>query len=146
MAFRLRGHQLRGPEAAQPLSGARPPARRGTGSAGCQRASVGGGTQSVASIPMHRRRFMCYPVRSLFSLEAQSSRLFVCLLCLFFLPKGFKGASFVVVGLSIVGVQTDGLLISSEGFLIALEVVEGSALAIVGLSKVGVQADGLLIS
>ncbi len=49
-----------------------------------------------------------------------------------------------MVGKSIVGAQVDGLLISSECLLIALEVIEGIALVVVGSSKVGVQVDGLL--
>ena len=56
-----------GREAARTMAGARTmSARRGTVSAWCQRASVGGCTQSVAPIPIHKRRFTSYPVPSLF--------------------------------------------------------------------------------
>jgi len=67
-------------------------------------------------------------------------------LSLFVLPKGLKRESFVVVGSSKVGVQADGLLISGERFLVALEIAEGIALAEVSVGIVGVQVDGLLIS
>src|SRR5215472_9527704 len=58
MAFSLCDRELLGPEAARTLSGAGTSARRGAVSAWRQRASIGGCTQSVASIPMHRRRFI----------------------------------------------------------------------------------------
>ncbi len=50
-----------------------------------------------------------------------------------------------MVSIGIVGIETDGLLIGSQGLLVALEVVENIAFIVVSYCNVGIEADGLLI-
>src|ERR1051326_8707238 len=70
----------------------------------------------------------------------------MCLLRLLFLPQAIKSTAFAIVGIGIVGIETDSLVVSGEGILIALEIVEIKALVVVGIGIVGIEADGLVIS
>ena len=53
----------------------------------------------------------------------------MCLLSFSLLSQLLKSTALVVVGISVVGVEADGLLISREGLLVPLEVTEGFALS-----------------
>src|SRR5450755_1414363 len=75
---------------------------------------------------------------------AQLLGFLVGLLSLFSPTKLFKNNALVVIRPDIIGIEANGLLVSDERLLIALEILKRMPFVIVGQGRVGIEANGVV--